>query len=393
MDITEAPSRAELVRRAEELLPVLAKNALWGEENRRLSDETIEALTGSGLLRMRTPKRYGGLEADTGTVSEVIATVARGDGSAAWVLSVWAISTWVTGLFPEEVQQEVFADPDVRISGILSPSAVAAPTDGGYVLNGKWAFNSGVLHSGWNTNAAVVPTPDGNFEPVMVLIPVADLQIVDDWHTSGLRGSGSVTTVAQDLFVPRERVLSMVPVLQGETPRQNDPEATMWRSPFMPVATATVGAAALGLARAGREAFFARLPGRKITYTDYADQSAAPLTHLQVATAQMLLDEAEFHQHRAASLVDEKSRSGAAWSLQERVRARLDLGAVTQRVKEAVDIYNTASGGSSIYRDVPIQRIERDVQTVNLHAIMHPNTNLELYGRLLCGLGPNTQYI
>ena len=61
--------------------------------------------------------------------------------------------------------------------------------------------------------------------------------------------------------------------------------------------------------------------------------------------------------------------------------------------KEAVDILNTASGGSSVYADVPIQRIERDIQTLNLHALMHPNTNLELYGRVLCGLEPNTMYL
>jgi hypothetical protein len=58
-----------------------------------------------------------------------------------------------------------------------------------------------------------------------------------------------------------------------------------------------------------------------------------------------------------------------------------------------VDVYQTASGGSSIYDAVPIQRIARDVQVLNLHAVMHPNTNLELYGRVLCGLEPNTHYI
>jgi hypothetical protein len=30
---------------------------------------------------------------------------------------------------------------------------------------------------------------------------------------------------------------------------------------------------------------------------------------------------------------------------------------------------------------------------VNLHALMTPETNYELYGRILLGLEPNTQYI
>jgi hypothetical protein len=42
---------------------------------------------------------------------------------------------------------------------------------------------------------------------------------------------------------------------------------------------------------------------------------------------------------------------------------------------------------------VPIQRFLRDIQAINLHALMHPNTNLELYGRVLCGLEADTLYI
>jgi alkylation response protein AidB-like acyl-CoA dehydrogenase len=289
------------------------------------------------------------------------------------------------------VQEEVFASPDVLISGILSPSAMGTPTEGGVILNGKWSFNSGALHSTWNTNAAVRPTPDGGFEPIMVAVPMSDLQIVDDWHTAGLRGTGSVSTVANNVFVPEERVLSMGPVLQGIHRSVRNAASPVFRAPFMPTACTTVASAALGLGKAAKDAFFERLPGRKITYTAYESQAEAPLTHLQVADAVTRLDEAEFHAYRVAKRIDDNSDT--PWTLEERARARLDMGAVAQRVKEAVDILNTASGGSSIYQDVPIQRIERDVQTLNLHGIMHPNTNLELYGRILCGLEPNTHYI
>jgi len=393
MDTTSAPTRTDLVARVTELIPLLSKNALWGEENRILADETIDALAGAGVLRMRVPTRYGGYESDMRTVVDVIAEIGRGDGSAAWTAAVWAISTWMVGLFPDEVQDEIFAVPDVRVTGILSPSAVAVPVDGGVVLNGRWSFNTGARQSHWNTNAAVVAHPDGTHEPVMVAIPLRDLQIVDDWHTSGLRGSGSVTTVAENLFVPAPRVLSMIPVLQGQHSSRANADSAIYRAPFMPTACATVAAAALGLAKAARDAFFERLPGRKITYTEYGNQQEAPLTHLQVAEATTKIDEAEFHAHRSAAMIDTKAPGSEPWTLEERARVRLDMGAVCQRTKEAVDILNTASGGSSIYQHVPIQRIERDVQTINLHAIMHPNTNLELYGRVLCGLPPNTLYI
>lgn len=393
MDNNAVPTRAELVARAAELVPLLQKNALLAEESRRLPEDSIGALTDAGILKMRVPHRYGGYESDMGTVVDVLAELARGCGSTSWTVAVWAISTWMAGLFPDEVQDEIFSTPDVRVSGILSPTAVAVPTEGGVIVNGKWSFNTGSQQSDWNTNAAVRPAPDGQFEPIMLAIPISDLEIVDDWHTAGLRGTGSVTTIAKDVFVPERRVLSMVPVLQGRHSSKRNADSVIWRAPFMPTACATVGATAYGLAKAAKEAFFERLPGRKITYTSYEDQREAPITHLQTAEATVKIDEAEFHACRAATMIDRKAASGESWSLEERARARLDLGAVCQRAKEAVDILNTASGGSSIFSSVPIQRIERDVQTVNLHAIMHPNTNLELYGRVLCGLEPNTVYV
>lgn len=354
------------------------------DENRCMHEDAIDALTEAGFLKMRVPARYGGFDSDMATIVDVISEIGRGDGSVSWTLAMWALSTWMVGLFPEAVQDEVFATPDVRICGILSPGAIAVPVSGGYLVNGKWSFNTGARQSMWNTNAAVVPTSDGGHDPVMTLIPISDLEIIDDWYTSGLRGSGSVTTTARDVFVPAERVLPMEPVLQGQH---------VSRLPFMPTACTTVSAVALGLANAAKDAFFERLPGRRITFTSYERQSEAPVTHLEVAEATTKIDETGFHAYRAAGMIDAKGASGEPWTIEERVRVRLDLGAACQRAKEAVEILDSASGGSSIYRDVPIQRIERDVKTLNLHAIAHPATNLELYGRIICGLEPNTPYI
>lgn len=393
MSVSQAPPKEELVQRAAKLVPLIRDKAVWMDDNRCLHDEVIEAITDAGLLRMRVPVRYGGFESDMTTTANVIAELGRGDGSVSWTAAVWAISSWMVGMFPDEVQDEVYADPDVRICGILSPGAMCTPVDGGYVVNGKWSFNTGARQSTWNTNAAVAPTPDGGMQPVMTLIRISDLEIIDDWNTSGLRASGSVTTIAKDLFLPAARVLPMGPVLQGQHLSQLNANAPIFKAPFMPTACAKVSAVALGLALGAKDAFFERLPGRKITYTSYENQSEAPVTHMEVADAVTRVDEAGFHVHRAAQALDTKGGSGEPWTLEERARARLDLGAACQRAKEAVDVLNSASGGSSTYRDVPIQRYDRDVTTLNLHAILHPATNLELYGRIVCGLDSNTPYI
>jgi alkylation response protein AidB-like acyl-CoA dehydrogenase len=393
MPKTEVPAREQLVQRASELVPLLKKHAAWSEENRRIHEESIEALTDAGIFRMRIPARYGGYESDTRTLVDVGAELGRGDGSTAWVASVYWIPGWMACMFPDQVQDEVFSTPDVRVCGTLSPSAMAIQTDGGVVVNGKWGFISGALHSHWQEIIAILIGGEGEPMPVVALVPTSDLQIIDDWYTSGFKGTGSVSTVATDLFVPQERVLPIGAVLQGQSASPQTAASAIYRSPLLPVASASSVGCVLGLAKAAKDAFFARLPERKITYTGYDKQANAPLTHLQVADAVMKIDEAEFHAHRLAAMVDTKGVENSPWTIEERVSARADLGAVCKLGKEAVDILATASGGSSIYSDQPMQRIQRDINAVTMHALMHPDTNAELYGRILCGLEPDSLYI
>ncbi|WFE30520.1 acyl-CoA dehydrogenase [Solwaraspora sp. WMMD791] len=390
---TQEPSRTELVTRAAELVPILQQHAVWGEENRRLHDEVLDAMTAAGVLRMRLPRRYGGYESDARTVLDVLTQVGRGDGSAAWVASVWSISSWMASLFPDDVQDEVFTSPEVRVCGVLSPSAVAEPTRGGYTVNGQWGFISGALHSQWQAILAMGPASDGSQGPLLALVPMSDLEIVDDWRTSGLRATGSVTTVAREVFVPAERVLPMAAVLNGQLASRRNAGSGVYRQPLMATGSGCFTGSALGIAKAGLESFLERLPSRKITYTDHASQREAPLTHHQVAEASLTIDEAEFHAQRLAGLLDARSASGEPWSVPDRALGRVSLGRVLHLTKKAVEILRTASGGTSIYEHVPIQRIDRDLQALNLHALMHPDTTFELYGRIQCGLEPNTVYI
>jgi 3-hydroxy-9,10-secoandrosta-1,3,5(10)-triene-9,17-dione monooxygenase len=390
----EAPSRLELVQRARGLAPLLRRHALWSEENRRLHDEVVAALSDAGLTRMRVPARYGGYECGTRTVVEVIAELGRADGSAAWNTAIWQISGWIAGLFPDHVQDGFHAEPGVRVCGILSPSAVAVPVEGGVRVSGTWSFNSAALHSHWDMNAAILQHPDGTPEPVMTAIPIAELEIEDTWHTAGLRGSGSVSVTARDLFVPADRVLRMQQVLREVYASELNAAIPAFRGPLLPTACATISGVTLGLAWAARDAFLAGLPGRGgITYTDHSSRAQAQSTHLQVGEASLRVDAAEFHAFRAADLVDAKNADGSPWTAEERARVRGDMGQVGRLAREAVDILSAAAGGRSVYLSEPFQRIERDLRVVNQHAIMHPDTNTELYGRVLCGLEPNTHYL
>jgi len=366
---------------------------MWHEEHRRLHEETIEAMAKAGVFKLRVPKRYGGYESDVQTVVDVLTEIGRGDGSAAWTGQLWVHGAWMVGLLPDAILDEVFSTPDVRVSALLSPTATAVHTDGGVVVNGQWHFNSGALHAHWDLASAMSTTAEGIPEPILALIPMSQLEIIDDWDTSGLRGTGSVTTVAKDVFVPHARVLPMSALMQGQPASALNAELALYRSPILLTGVTLSSITGLGMAKAALEAFLQRLSGRHIAYTTYGNQAEVQLTHLQVGEAAIKIEEAAFHASYAASLLDRKAASGEEWSVEERSRVRLDAALVALRAKEAVDILNTASGGSSVFSSVPIQRIARDVQVLNLNGLLHPNTNFELYGRVLVGLPPNTVYL
>jgi alkylation response protein AidB-like acyl-CoA dehydrogenase len=389
-----APSRDELVDAAAKLVPLLRSRALWIDEHRRLPDDVIEAIEDSGLLKMQVPAQYGGYESDIRAYVDVLAEVARGNSSVAFCLSVYASLGWMTGLWPDEALDEVYADPQVRVSGTTAPTGTARRTEGGYILNGSWGFNSGVLHSQWKINVAM-PEDDrtGPPVPLFCLVPVADLQIKDDWYTTGLRGSGSVTTVARDVFVPEHRVITGADFYQSGGKSLANAAKPAYGVPVLVTTNAIQVGQLLGAARYALSAFLERLPGRPMTYTDYPSQREAPLTHLQVGEAALLIEDAENRAHRFADTITRKSERNEPWSTDERVASRVQIGWIAQQCKKAVDILAQAGGGSSIHQDVPLTRIQRDLHAATLHAMITPGVNVELYGRSLCGLEPNSAYL
>lgn len=386
-------SADELRKRAEDLVPLIESRALSAEQNRTLDDEVVEALAEAGLFDMRRPQRYGGHETSAVDMGEILSIIAAADASAGWNTAVWAIGDWMAAAFPDHVQDEVFATPAVRICVALSPTAVATESGDGLVVNGRWHFVSGAAHSHWQAIMAMAPAPDGNQWPVAALVPMSELTVDNDWHTSGFAGTGSVNTTAENLYVPRERTLPMALVLQEQFASELNAASPVFRTPMIPTGASGFIGVAIGMGRAALAEFRRSLANRPIMFTDYGLQGEAPVTHFEVAQAALKLEEAEYYAWRMASVLDEKGKAGEAWTLEERMHNRGRLGRLVQLVEQAVDVLASASGGSSIKLSKPIQRIRRDIQAFSLHGLMHPNTNFELYGRSLCGLGPNTQYI
>ncbi len=373
-----------VLARTTALVPYLLEHAQANEQARRVSPDGFDALAEAGILKMCGPKKYGGDELPFETQCEILAEVARGCPSSSWVSTILSAMVWWAGTFCDEAQDEVLGDGDPRISGVLSPTGTLEPASGGYTLNGRWPFNTGGHGSNWTILNALLEGV-----PTAVIVRSSELERLDDWYASGMAATGSSTVLAEDVFVPSHRVESMVGMFEGQyTNARHNAADPYYNLPLAPVLAINAAGTPVGTARGAMDAFMERLPGRAITYTHYERQSEAPVTHLQVGEAALMIDSADAHMRLATGVLDHPADGFPSFF--ERAKGRAHATYSTGLSRQAVDILFNASGASAIQQHVPIQRFQRDIQGLANHAIMHAQTGTEIYGRVLCGLEPHT---
>jgi alkylation response protein AidB-like acyl-CoA dehydrogenase len=366
-----SPEADELVARVRELHPLLAAQAESGERDRHLADGMVDALTDAGLFLLGTPRAYGGYASSVRTLLDVGAAVGEADGSTAWVLTLCNACSWVVSLFPERVRYEVFgANPRARVSGALAPTALAERVDGGYRITGKWPYNSGLRHADWTLLG--IPVGDAG-EPGMALVPASGYWIDETWFTAGMRGTGSYSAVAEDLFVPEHRVLTTSSVIAG-VPL------------FAPLLTLVLAIPQLGMGRAALRLVTEAAGDKAVTGTTYARQADSVAFQLQVAEAAQKIDTALLHCHRAAADLD--AAASVPLDALTRARVRADTGLAVRGVVDAVGILLFAHGAGGFAETHPLQRIWRDVNVAARHAMAQPAVNFEIYGKALLGVEP-----
>ncbi|HEX4035590.1 MAG TPA: acyl-CoA dehydrogenase family protein [Solirubrobacteraceae bacterium] len=396
MAVSERQRAEELLERTETLVPLLRASARDAEREGRVAARCLEAIADAGVFKMTAPIDAGGYQLPVTTQVDVLAALARGCGSTSWVCAVYSVGIWLAGNFSDAVQEEVFAQPDVRITVVGAPTGrLTREQAGGYRLTGRWGFNTGCLDA---HHAIVGAFRDGGpggadeDDAVLAIVPYEHLQLADDWDVSGLAGTGSRTIAADDVPLTEEHLWPMAEAGGGITRSARHREDPYWRTIIGPFITANSAGTPLGLAEAALEHYLEGLrPPRPMTLTSYADRGEAAITHLQVGEAATAVEAAAFHARRCAQAVDLHCATGEPYTMLERARIRSDVGRVTGLARTAAHLLWQGSGASAIRREAPIQRIVRDIDALAQHAVMNPDTNIELYGRVLCGLEPHTE--
>jgi 3-hydroxy-9,10-secoandrosta-1,3,5(10)-triene-9,17-dione monooxygenase len=385
------PSAEELVARARALAPKLRERAVRAERDRNIPQESVDEFIEAGLIHTLQPKRWGGYEHDHEVAFDIAVELGKSTcGSSAWCLNYLADHACMLALFPEEAQHDVWSRNNAAcIATSAAPTGKVAPAAGGYRLDGRWSWCSGLRHSQWIMIGGLVQRP-GEDHPDMrlYLVPVAELKQDDTWYCAGLRASGSNTAVLDNVFVPEHRSVSFSVLREGCSPGSKVNANPMYRAPFIALHSYALLGPVLGVARGGYAEFVQWTRQRYLTYTQLAIAQHVPV-QIRVAEIAAQIDAAELLARRAFATA---RADYAGMPLATRTLLRRDFTYALRVLREALDDLVKISGSSGLMDDNPVQRCWRDAHAISSHVVMNWDVPAENFGRTEFGLPLNPAY-
>jgi alkylation response protein AidB-like acyl-CoA dehydrogenase len=382
------PAADEVLARASALTPVLRKRSAATNKARSVPQETIRDMIDAGLFKLLQPRRYGGVEHDLDTFARTVIQLARGCGSAGWVFSVLSIHQWMLGLYPDEAQRDVWGkDQDALIASALRPAGKITREKGGYRVSGSWGFASGIENSRWIILGAFCgmtgtpPHPDVK----MMLVPLSDGRIEDNWHVVGLRGTGSKIFVCENAFVPEHRALDFQEAKEGRAPGREVNTGPLYRLPAFANFPLCICSPGVGAAWGAYDRFIEYAKSRKtIGQKGMADFATV---QMRVAEASAAIDAAESLLLRDCRDVMQTARAGRDMTIEERARFRRDQGWAAKTSAEAAEKLLRACGAAGLFDDFEIQQCYMDAWATASHIGTTWDAAGTLYAQVALGLG------
>lgn len=375
-----ATAVADATIRAAALVPILRERAAQGDRLRRLPDETAADLVASRLLRLCQPARFGGGEQGIDVLCETLIELGRGDGSQAWIASVYGAMAYQAALFEDKAQHEVWdGNPDAIIAGSLVPVGNRIEkVEGGHRLSGRWPFNSGVHHAHWLILGDMADVGIGKPAHAYFLVPARDYRIEDDWFAVGLSGTGSSTVVLDKVFVPSHRLLLNQDMNEGKAPGTRVNSHPLYRMPLFGYLQLGLASVPVGVAVGMVDDFKAFLrakgggplpvAGIDLLYSRLAD--AAAESH----AATLLVRE-------AAGRVMKKLAEGGKLDDTDAGLAMRDTGYALKLAKRAATSIFEATGAHGLYLSNAIQRGYRDIHAAGNHGSLNWERCVLRYGQ------------
>ncbi|MDX2676676.1 acyl-CoA dehydrogenase family protein [Streptomyces sp. NY05-11A] len=383
----------DVVRRAQTIAPQLAALAEETEKSGKLSDRSVKLVREAGVIRLLQPTEYGGFAAHPADFAQAVMEVAKGCGSTGWVCGVGGVHPWELALLDRRVQDEVWGEePDTWIASPYMPSGVATPTDGGYVLKGRWQFSSGTDHCDWIFLGALVGDDRGKpVQPVRalhVVLPRSDYTIVDDsWDVIGLSGTGSKDIVVEGAYIPDYRTIDAALVTEGGGAAELAGRTeTVYRLPFWTLFPLGITSAVIGIAEGALAAHLDYQRDRVTSAGAKVREDATTLYAIAEAAAEISASRAQLLD--GISRIYDLADAGKAITFADRATTRRNQIRAAWRAVAAVDEIFARSGGNVVRRNNTLQRFWRDAHVGLQHAIHVPGNAYQAAALTHLGLEP-----
>ncbi len=365
---TDTPTAAEMVARARAMIPVLRERAAQGEKDRRIAKETIAEMQAAGLFRVLQPKRWSGFELPIATYFDIEMALAEGDMSVAWVYGVVGTHPWGLSLFDDRAANDVWGkDPSTLISSSLMPSGIAKPVPGGYQVEGRWRYSSGCEHCDWAFLGATIEGAAGGYpDRCLYLIPRSDYEIIDTWHVSGLKGTGSHDIAVKGVFVPAHRMIRYSDNFKGVAPGLAVNTSPLYRLPWGQVFFRGVATASIGALQGMLDIFLGYGKSRvnRMFGTKAFDDPVVQMTCAEVAVG---LDEMKTILHRNLRILEGYAARGELPSYAERIHLKFHSATAAERCVALATKLFRAAGAAGIYAELPFGRILADITAARQH--------------------------
>ena len=381
------PEERPLLERARALIPRLAERAAACTAARTVPAETIADYHEAGILRILQPRRFGGMQGRFSLFSRITEELAFGCASSAWVYAVLAEHQWIIAQYPERAQIDVWGDDPLAVaSSSLAPRAPARKVAGGWRLSGRWTFSSGCDHAQWAILGVFLGEAGDPRTIAYLLVPLAEAEIVDDWHVLGLAGTGSKSLHLNDVFVPEHRCVMVGDLFAGTPPGAAvHPEYAVVRAPrgflvsySLPPVCIALGRRALDLACRDLSTRLSR------GVTRMAESENVQMTLGEAAAA---IDSATLALHQGRDASTSAVDSGRRIAEAEAVRARRDMVYAQHQVGWALERLCELSGARWVYDTDPLQEIRRDVMAILTHHAANRAAAFAPYGHHLLSHG------
>lgn len=378
----------DLVKTAREIGPEISKYVEEDETNRRLSPPVVKVLRDAGFFKLFLPKALGGLEADPVTTARVIEEVARHNTAAGWSLMVAnTIPIMIVRLSDEGISALYGNNPDTFIAGSVHPPMSATQVKGGYSITGRNPLFSNVHEAQWLFVLAFVMEQgnmkmhDGHPEMIGAVMKAGDCEIIDTWHTIGMKATDSNDVSAKDVFVPDYLSFPLDP--EGvPNPRFTGP---LYRFPasganiaclFPPVSLALASNAISELKT---------LAEKKTPLGSMVSIKQKGVMQRKLGIAEALVQSSRAYLYEAIEECWEKVKADKDVTREEKARLLLAATHTNQSCTKAVDLMYSAAGSTAIYTRNKIAHYFTDAQVLKQHGFVN-DSRYETAAQIYFGL-------